>query len=357
MCQPPTHESCVHSIWCVSLLRMSHVYTVSDVSASYAWVMCTQYHLPNITPIIKILFLINEFQFIRTWRCYNNYWSVYTCGVFTSSQEEGFGSDGSSSSGGGGGSSAVEAVTILWLAVRVVFSCYSERVCTTVIVCHWCSCIISSLFFRLWTTTRLNLLRCWESTWTLWSGCTVRMTPVAVSRTTSGLVSRRVEFLYLDPTLSWAICNWLQTDQPLVITLSAISPATCDLKNTVAYICYQKNLPHSFMQSKLIPLKVDGHDCSPTPIGKTLANLGYASQVHNEHRSVESKWNFTPSVISNWAVIISVKAFLCMIWCHSSPSLFPSHHPSLPLSLSPSLSRSEERRVGKECRSRWSPYH
>ena len=111
--------------------------------------MCTQYHLPNITPIIKILFLINEFQFIRTWRCYNNYWSVYTCGVFTSSQEEGFGSDGSSSSGGGGGSSAVEAVTILWLAVRVVFSCYSERVCTTVIVCHWCSCIISSLFFRL----------------------------------------------------------------------------------------------------------------------------------------------------------------------------------------------------------------
>ena len=30
---------------------------------------------------------------------------------------------------------------------------------------------------------------------------------------------------------------------------------------------------------------------------------------------------------------------------------------SLPLSLSLSFFRSEERRVGKECRSRWSPYH
>ena len=28
-----------------------------------------------------------------------------------------------------------------------------------------------------------------------------------------------------------------------------------------------------------------------------------------------------------------------------------------PISTSESLTRSEERRVGKECRSRWSPYH
>src|SRR2546422_3315936 len=32
-------------------------------------------------------------------------------------------------------------------------------------------------------------------------------------------------------------------------------------------------------------------------------------------------------------------------------TLFPGHFPS------PCASRSEERRVGKECRSRWSPYH
>ena len=33
--------------------------------------------------------------------------------------------------------------------------------------------------------------------------------------------------------------------------------------------------------------------------------------------------------------------------------------PSTPIALNPSYtsSRSEERRVGKECRSRWSPYH
>src|SRR5258705_1458674 len=33
----------------------------------------------------------------------------------------------------------------------------------------------------------------------------------------------------------------------------------------------------------------------------------------------------------------------------------PSLH--LPQPRSPSVTRSEERRVGKECRSRWSPYH
>ena len=30
---------------------------------------------------------------------------------------------------------------------------------------------------------------------------------------------------------------------------------------------------------------------------------------------------------------------------------------SLGMAIVPSLTRSEERRVGKECRSRWSPYH
>ena len=29
----------------------------------------------------------------------------------------------------------------------------------------------------------------------------------------------------------------------------------------------------------------------------------------------------------------------------------------IPITTSPFLTRSEERRVGKECRSRWSPYH
>src|ERR1035438_10910610 len=35
----------------------------------------------------------------------------------------------------------------------------------------------------------------------------------------------------------------------------------------------------------------------------------------------------------------------------------PPENPGPPLPLTPLLDRSEERRVGKECRSRWSPYH
>ena len=38
-----------------------------------------------------------------------------------------------------------------------------------------------------------------------------------------------------------------------------------------------------------------------------------------------------------------------------------SGHPGTPMALAPLIytfwNRSEERRVGKECRSRWSPYH
>ena len=40
-----------------------------------------------------------------------------------------------------------------------------------------------------------------------------------------------------------------------------------------------------------------------------------------------------------------------------APTLGPSHIPGLPLTFAYPDDRSEERRVGKECRSRWSPYH
>src|SRR3712207_8155794 len=46
--------------------------------------------------------------------------------------------------------------------------------------------------------------------------------------------------------------------------------------------------------------------------------------------------------------------------CHLvtlSPCHLVTLSPCLLVSLSPCLLRSEERRVGKECRSRWSPYH
>src|SRR2546430_3043226 len=41
----------------------------------------------------------------------------------------------------------------------------------------------------------------------------------------------------------------------------------------------------------------------------------------------------------------------------ASPALAPTAPPSRAPTLFPMPSRSEERRVGKECRSRWSPYH
>ena len=40
--------------------------------------------------------------------------------------------------------------------------------------------------------------------------------------------------------------------------------------------------------------------------------------------------------------------------CSATPGPSPWHPPKRP---GPPLTRSEERRVGKECRSRWSPYH
>src|SRR2546425_12581846 len=58
-----------------------------------------------------------------------------------------------------------------------------------------------------------------------------------------------------------------------------------------------------------------------------------------------------------------IKAFLIKIYegyeyC-SQLRTFLVEHPLLVLELGfrPMLNRSEERRVGKECRSRWSPYH
>ena len=42
-------------------------------------------------------------------------------------------------------------------------------------------------------------------------------------------------------------------------------------------------------------------------------------------------------------------------WC--GPALTPAQSDRLAAKIQSALARSEERRVGKECRSRWSPYH
>ena len=55
------------------------------------------------------------------------------------------------------------------------------------------------------------------------------------------------------------------------------------------------------------------------------------------------------------AVLLGVAGFLCAIFIPvlGVYALLDSLHFSVPVV----LKRSEERRVGKECRSRWSPYH
>ena len=74
-------------------------------------------------------------------------------------------------------------------------------------------------------------------------------------------------------------------------------------------------------------------------------------------------------------ILISIVLFLCSVGCISKPSfrmgddkelqaLIKSYkkantqlHKSRENNLRKKIRRSEERRVGKECRSRWSPYH
>ena len=41
------------------------------------------------------------------------------------------------------------------------------------------------------------------------------------------------------------------------------------------------------MKSYWLKFQIDGGNCQPIIYGKTLANLGYANEVNNEHRSAE----------------------------------------------------------------------
>src|SRR3989440_8082354 len=79
--------------------------------------------------------------------------------------------------------------------------------------------------------------------------------------------------------------------------------------------------------------------------------------------------------VQTCALPISLLSLLRFITCHLPYEAFPSRRPRESITVSSSqtcydgckdsscgtrirqLSRSEERRVGKECRSRWSPYH
>src|SRR2546425_8899432 len=52
-----------------------------------------------------------------------------------------------------------------------------------------------------------------------------------------------------------------------------------------------------------------------------------------------------------------LKAVEAYSWCLEYPDAIRRLYPSVEISAARPPRRSEERRVGKECRSRWSPYH
>src|SRR2546421_5047183 len=58
--------------------------------------------------------------------------------------------------------------------------------------------------------------------------------------------------------------------------------------------------------------------------------------------------SFVPETLPDTATTVSRARHECAAGCHTPPAAPPAY---------PASDRSEERRVGKECRSRWSPYH
>ena len=66
-------------------------------------------------------------------------------------------------------------------------------------------------------------------------------------------------------------------------------------------------------------------------------------------------WDETPGIVSVWAE----RTGRAVIWRRApgDGTLSREEDRFRPWLLLPALDRSEERRVGKECRSRWSPYH
>src|ERR1039457_2887382 len=78
------------------------------------------------------------------------------------------------------------------------------------------------------------------------------------------------------------------------------------------------------------------------------------------------KW--TGSERIGGGAVIFVLALAAAFWVHSrtkkpvikalaTETTRARKQPSIPMGITPEHMRSEERRVGKECRSRWSPHH
>src|SRR3712207_7028288 len=65
----------------------------------------------------------------------------------------------------------------------------------------------------------------------------------------------------------------------------------------------------------------------------------------------------TARVVDNAHTVRTVDKYADDVLGGDAPPAPPTPPPPPPKPKRPKVSRSEERRVGKECRSRWSPYH
>src|ERR1035441_916809 len=93
---------------------------------------------------------------------------------------------------------------------------------------------------------------------------------------------------------------------------------------------------------------VDGGHADVEPLGNFLVEIAARQQLQNflfARRKLLAGWDGGAVCLKDWTTL---RAILLVI---GDPPRWTS-----PSALSNS-SRSEERRVGKECRSRWSPYH
>src|SRR2546430_5456819 len=111
---------------------------------------------------------------------------------------------------------------------------------------------------------------------------------------------------------------------------------------------------------------------SPEILAATWARQGAgSSEVFFFFQAEDGIRDLTVTGVQTCALPISVRLYgkrtpCSMLLVETSSCTFPSiHEPSVLACWLPEwfggntslLSRSEERRVGKECRSRWSPYH
>ena len=89
---------------------------------------------------------------------------------------------------------------------------------------------------------------------------------------------------------------------------------------------------------------------------QTRFRFGFIAEQLNLAAYIRSPDRSTKSTTSDFDVLCVLVGTGFQVLFHSPPGVlftFPSQY----YTLDGQVARSEERRVGKECRSRWSPYH